>query len=137
MPQPEHLDSADWDLFIGPADMVDYHPLYHPFKWRGWWNFGTGALGDMGCHLIDIPFRLLQLGYPTEVECSISQVFKKDWTPEHIPEGCPPSSSVQLRFDPSPVNLSPINFNWTDGGIRPFHPDIIPCLLYTSDAADE
>jgi predicted dehydrogenase len=126
VPRPEHLSSADWDLFIGPAEMVDYDPLYHPFKWRGWWNFGTGALGDMGCHLIDIPYRLLQLGYPTEVECSIGQVYKRDWTPEYIPEGCPPSSSVQLRFDPSPVNSSPIKFNWTDGGIRPFHPDIIP-----------
>ena len=126
VPKPEHLDHADWELFIGPAEMVDYHPLYHPFKWRGWWNFGTGALGDMGCHLIDVPFRLLQLGYPTEVECSVGQVFKRDWTPEHIPEGCPPSSSVQLRFESTSVNPSPIKFNWTDGGIRPFHPDIIP-----------
>jgi len=87
----------------------------------------------MGCHLIDVPFRLLQLGYPTEVECSVGQVFKRDWTPEHIPEGCPPSSSVQLRFEASPVNPSPIKFNWTDGGIRPFHPDIIPA---TDDLGD-
>ncbi len=123
---PEHLSAKDWDLFIGPAEMVDYDPLYHPFKWRGWWNFGTGALGDMGCHLIDVPFRLLQLGYPTEVECSVGQVFTRDWVPEHIPEGCPPSSSVQLRFEPSKINNSSIKFNWTDGGIKPFHPDIIP-----------
>ncbi|MDH5400055.1 MAG: Gfo/Idh/MocA family oxidoreductase, partial [Cyclobacteriaceae bacterium] len=72
---PEPMTAKDWDLFIGPASYVDYHPLYHPFKWRGWWNFGTGALGDMGCHLIDSPFRVLQLGYPTEVECSVGQVF--------------------------------------------------------------
>ncbi len=126
VPRPEHLSAQDWELFIGPAQMVDYDPLYHPFKWRGWWNFGTGALGDMGCHLIDVPFRLLQLGYPTEVECSVGQVFTRDWIPEHIPEGCPPSSSVQLRFEASDVNPSSIKFNWTDGGIRPFHPDLIP-----------
>ena len=124
--RPEHLSAEDWNLFIGPAKMVDYDPLYHPFKWRGWWNFGTGALGDMGCHLIDVPFRALQLGYPTEVECSVGQVFKRDWIPEYIPEGCPPSSSVQLRFEATKVNPSPINFTWSDGGIRPFHPELIP-----------
>lgn len=123
---PEHLSSADWDLFIGPAQMVDYDPLYHPFKWRGWWNFGTGALGDMGCHLIDIPFRMLHLGYPTEVECSVGQVFKRDWFPEYIPEGCPPSSRVQIKFGATDNNRSSINFTWSDGGLRPFHPDIIP-----------
>lgn len=123
---PEHLSVDDWDLFIGPAEPVDYHPLYHPFKWRGWWNFGTGALGDMGCHLIDTPYRVLQLGYPTEVECSVGQVFKRDWMPEHIPEGCPPSSSVQLTFGATAVNKKPIKFIWSDGGIRPFHPDLIP-----------
>lgn len=123
---PESISAADWDLFIGPAEYVDYHPLYHPFKWRGWWNFGTGALGDMGCHLIDPPFRVLGLGYPTEVECSVGQVFLKDWTPEYIPEGCPPSSHVQLKFNATKKNKSDIKVNWYDGGIRPFHPDLIP-----------
>ena len=126
MPLPEQMSKKDWDLFIGPAKMVDYHPLFHPFKWRGWWNFGTGALGDMGCHLIDPAFKLLQMGYPTEVECSVGQVFTRDWTPEHIPEGCPPSSSVQLKFPKTAVNNSEIKMIWTDGGIRPFHPDLIP-----------
>ena len=123
---PEQLSTEDWDLFIGPAAPVQYHPLYHPFKWRGWWNFGTGALGDMGCHLMDPPFRVLQLGYPTEVECSVGQVFTKDWTPEHIPEGCPPSSHVQIKFPATAVNSQEIKMNWYDGGIRPFHPDLIP-----------
>ena len=127
---PKQISKSDWDLFIGPAKPVDYHPLYHPFKWRGWWNFGTGALGDMGCHLIDPPFRVLQLGYPTEVECSVGQVFKRDWTPEYIPEGCPPSSAVQIKFPASKNNQSPLVMNWTDGGIRPFHPDLIPADDY-------
>jgi predicted dehydrogenase len=130
---PEHLSPEDWDLFIGPADPVDYHPLYHPFKWRGWWNFGTGALGDMGCHLIDTPFRVLGLGYPTEVECSVGQVFTRDWMPEYIPEGCPPSSHVQIKFDATEKNRSPVTFNWSDGGIRPFHPDLIPADDYLGE----
>lgn len=124
--KPEHLSASDWDLFIGPAQMVDYHPLYHPFKWRGWWNFGTGALGDMGCHLIDPPFRVLGLGYPTEVECSVGQIFLKDWTPEYIPEGCPPSSMVEIKFPKTEKNNSEVKMIWSDGGIRPFHPDLIP-----------
>lgn len=125
-PMPETMSKENWDLFIGPAAHVDYHPLYHPFKWRGWWDFGTGALGDMGCHLIDPPFRVLELGYPTEVECSVGQVFLKDWTPEYIPEGCPPSSHVQLKFPATAVNKKEVTMIWYDGGIRPFHPSIIP-----------
>ena len=130
---PSHLSPEDWDLFIGPANMVDYHQLYHPFKWRGWWNFGTGALGDMGCHLIDTPFRILGLGYPKEVECSVGQVFTRDWVPEYIPEGCPPSSSVQIKFDATDRNATPLTFNWSDGGIRPFHPDLIPADDYLGE----
>jgi predicted dehydrogenase len=126
MEKPNQISEKDWDLFIGPADMVDYHPLYHPFKWRGWWNFGTGALGDMGCHIIDPPFRVLELGYPTEVECSVGQIFIRDWTPEYVPEGCPPSSRVQLKFEASEKNPSPITMMWSDGGIRPFYPELIP-----------
>ncbi len=123
---PAQLSKEDWDLFIGPAEYMDYHPLYHPFKWRGWWNFGTGALGDMGCHLIDPPFRVLGLGYPTEVECSVGQVFTQDWEPEYIPQGCPPSSLVELKFPATEKNKSEVKMIWSDGGIRPFHPDLIP-----------
>lgn len=123
---PEMMSKQNWDIFIGPANYVDYHPLYHPFKWRGWWNFGTGALGDMGCHLIDPAFRVLGLGYPTEVECSIGSTFLKDWNAEYIPEGCPPSSHVQIKFPATKRNASPVTMIWTDGGIRPFHPDLIP-----------
>ena len=123
---PAHLSKEDWDLYIGPAKYVDFHPLYYHFKWRGWWNFGTGALGDMGCHIIDCPFRVLELGYPTEVEASVGDIYKRDWNPEYVPEGCPPSSRVQIIFPKSRANKSPVKMNWSDGGLRPFHPDLIP-----------
>ena len=129
---PEAISAEDWNLFIGPAQMVDYHPLYHPFKWRGWWNFGTGALGDMGCHLIDPAFRVLKLGYPSEVECSVGQVFTQDWVPEYIPEGCPPSSRVEIKF-PDPTGAAPLKMTWHDGGLRPFHPDLIPADDHLGD----
>ena len=124
--KPTMPQDLAWDSWIGPAAVVDYHPGYHPFKWRGWWNFGTGALGDMGCHLMDPPYRILGLGYPTEVECSVGSVFLKDWTPEYIPEGCPPSSRVQLKFAPTKKNKSEVTMTWHDGGSRPFHPDWVP-----------
>ena len=124
--KPQILDGLDWNSWIGPAEMVDYHPQYHPFKWRGWWNFGTGALGDMGCHLIDPPYRVLGLGYPTEVESSVGAVFKKDWTPEYLPDSCPPSSFTQLKFKATEKNPVDLTMTWTDGGLRPFHPELIP-----------
>ncbi len=124
--KPKLLDGLDWDSWIGPAEYVDYNPLYHPFKWRGWWNFGTGALGDMGCHLIDPPFRVLGLGYPTEVESSVGSIFTQDWTPDYYPESCPPSSRTQLKFNATKNNPSEVKLNWTDGGLRPFHPELIP-----------
>ncbi|MEZ0484896.1 Gfo/Idh/MocA family protein [Fibrella aquatica] len=123
----------NWDTWIGPASPVGYSPAYHPFKWRGWWNFGAGALGDIGCHIMDTPFRVLGLGYPTEVECSVGSVFLKDWTPEYIPEGCPPSSQVQLMFPASSKNKKPVRMTWADGGIRPFRPEMLPLDAPLSD----
>lgn len=123
---PKMMDRLDWDCFIGPAEWVDYHPLYHPFKWRGWWNFGTGALGDMACHLIDPPFRVLGLGYPTEVESSVGAIYSQDWVPDYLPDSCPPSSRTQLSFPATEKNVKPVKMTWTDGGLRPFHPDLIP-----------
>ncbi len=118
--------TLDWDTWIGPAEKVGYSPAYHPFKWRGWWNFGAGALGDIGCHIMDVPFRVLGLASPTEVECSVGAVFLQDWTPEYIPEGCPPSSQVQLLFPASARNNRPVRMTWADGGIRPFRPEQLP-----------
>lgn len=116
----------DWETWIGPASMIDFHPAYHPFKWRGWWNFGTGALGDMGCHLMDPPYRALELGYPTEVEASATQVFTRDWVADYLPDSCPPSSMVTMKFPKSAKNNSDLVMTWYDGGIKaPRHP-IIP-----------
>lgn len=124
--KPKMINGLDWDVWIGPSQYVDYNPLYHPFKWRGWWNFGTGALGDMGCHLIDPPFRVLGLGYPTEVESSVGATFVKDWQPEYYPDSCPPSSRTQLTFSATKKNPVALKMTWTDGGLRPFHPELIP-----------
>jgi predicted dehydrogenase len=121
--KPEKLN---WDQWLGPAEETPYIPNMHPFNWRGWWNFGTGALGDMGCHLIDIPFKALGLKYPTDVECSVGTIFTKMWSPDYYPEGCPSSSSVSIHFDATDINPSPIQMTWSDGGIKPFHPDLLP-----------
>ncbi|MES2798338.1 MAG: Gfo/Idh/MocA family oxidoreductase [Bacteroidota bacterium] len=123
----------NWDMWLGPAAKMDYNPAYHPFKWRGWWAFGTGALGDMGCHLLDPPMRVLGLGSPTEVECSVGSVFLKDWNAEYIPEGCPPSSIVNLKYGPSAKNKSEVKLTWYDGGLRPPHPDGIDANVIMGD----
>ena len=129
MPAPNPVakpDTLNWDQWLGPAQETPYIPEMHPFNWRGWWNFGTGALGDMGCHLIDIPFKALGLKYPNDVECSVGSVYEKMWTANYFPEGCPPSSSVSMHFDATEKNNVPLQMTWSDGGIKPFHPDDLP-----------
>ncbi len=116
----------DWNLWLGPAAMKEYTPNIHPFNWRGWWDYGTGALGDVGCHLIDIPYRTLGLGYPTDAECSVGAIYTKMWNADYHPEGCPASSFITLHFDATKKTKSPIELTWSDGGIRPAHPDLIP-----------
>src|SRR6266550_2482232 len=71
---PDVPAGMDWDRWIGPAPARPYNPAYHPFKWRGWWDFGTGALGDIGCHSMDPVFRALKLGAPLSVEASSTRV---------------------------------------------------------------
>jgi predicted dehydrogenase len=119
----------NWDLWLGPAAYRPYIPNLHPFSWRGWWDFGTGALGDVGCHLIDIPFRTLGLHYPTDAECSVGSVYSQMWTPDYHPEGCPASSFITLHFAATEKSKSPIEMTWSDGGIRPSHPEIIPANM--------
>lgn len=129
MPDPDEGQKPEklhWDLWLGPAPMRPYTPKLHPFNWRGWWDYGTGALGDVGCHLIDIPFRTLGLKYPTDAECSVGAVYTQMWNAEYHPEGCPPSSFITIHFDATDKSKSPIEMTWSDGGIRPSHPEIIP-----------
>lgn len=112
----------DWDLWIGPAQMETYHKEYVPFNWRGFWAFGTGALGDMGCHLIDPAFKTVGLGYPSEVECSEGAVFEKMWNASYYPESCPVSSSIKLKF-PGKDGKPDVALYWMDGGLAPERPE--------------
>ncbi|HMQ07174.1 MAG TPA: Gfo/Idh/MocA family oxidoreductase [Saprospiraceae bacterium] len=118
MEVPEQLD---WNLWLGPAPYRPYHSIFHPFSWRGFWDYGTGALGDMGCHIIDSPFYVLNLGYPEAVEASATQVFSQFWRPDYIPESCPPSSKIHMYF-PQRGSSPPVELVWMDGGIMPARP---------------
>jgi hypothetical protein len=113
--------TLDWDLWLGTAPQRPYHPAYLPFSWRGWWDYGTGALGDMACHIIDPIFKALKLGYPASVEASAS-VFVDDWNP--LPNlGSAPNSSV-IHFDfPARDGMPPVHVTWYDGGMLPRRPD--------------
>jgi len=112
----------NWDLWLGPAKFEEYHKEFLPFNWRGYWAYGTGALGDMGCHLIDPAFKTVGLGYPSEVECSEGAVFEKMWNASYYPESCPISSSIKLKF-PTKNGKPDVKLYWMDGGIRPERPD--------------
>jgi len=118
-PVPVELD---WDLWLGPAPFENFKEGYVPFNWRGYWRYGTGALGDMGCHLIDPAFKTVGLGYPSEVECSVAAVYEKMWTASNYPDSCPLASTVILKF-PDKKGKHQIELHWTDGGIRPERPD--------------
>jgi len=118
-PVPAELD---WDLWLGTAPKKDYVDNIIPFNWRGWWDYGTGALGDMGCHLIEAPFRVLNLGYPTEAACSVSSVYTGPFKRAYIPEGAPASSSVTLKFA-GKKSKPDIKMHWMDGGIQPDRPE--------------
>ena len=118
-PVPEGLD---WNLWLGSAPKKDYVENIAPFNWRGWWDYGTGALGDMGCHLIEAPFRVLGLGYPTEAACSVGSVYTGPFRRAYYPDGPPASSHVTLKF--AGKNSKPgITLHWMDGGIQPQRPD--------------
>ena len=110
LPVPQTLD---WDLWLGPAPYREYHPDYVPFNWRGWWDFGTGALGDMGCHIIDHPYWALKLGYPDSVEASST----------HINTETAPLASIVTYNFPARENLPPVRLHWYDGGIKPPRPE--------------
>ena len=134
---PDVPATLDWDLWIGPAPMRPYHPIYLPFVWRGWWDFGTGALGDIGCHAMDPVFRALKLGAPLSVQASSTRV-----NDETFPLG----SMITYQFPARPattqsintyttglqgaaagaIEMPPCKLVWYDGALRPPRPEILP-----------
>ncbi len=116
-PVPKELN---WDLWLGTAQETAYIDNLVPFNWRGWWRFGTGALGDMGCHIMGPPFKLLGLGYPLEVSGSASTVYDGIFTEGDYPESGPVSSSIRFKFKQQ--NGKDLDLYWMDGGITPERP---------------
>lgn len=112
----------DWDLWLGPAPFIDYNPAYLPFNWRGWWAFGTGALGDMGCHLMDAAFRILPIDFPNAVECSTTTIWEGFFKEANYQESCPASSIIHLNF-PRKDGKGDIQLTWMDGGLLPQRPE--------------
>ena len=109
-PVPETLD---WDLWLGPAPWRPYNHVYLPGNWRRWWDFGTGTLGDMGCHILDPAFWALDLGYPTSVEAKPASFNDQTY---------PVATSVQWEF-PARGALPPVTVTWCDGDRRPPRPE--------------
>ncbi len=101
-PVPPHVA---WDLFLGPAPSRPYNKVYHPHDWRGWWDFGTGALGDMGCHTANLPFMALKLGLPARVSAESAEV---------NPETYPAWATITYEF-PARGDLPPVKLTWYEG----------------------
>ncbi len=114
-------EGINWDLFIGPAPMRPYHTAYHPWNWRGWWDFGTGALGDMACHVLDVVYAALKLGHPTSVEAS-SSAFNS--------ESAPNTSLIRYKFPQrakvGKLEMPAVKVTWYDGGLLPSRPGSLP-----------
>ncbi len=138
-PQGEDVVPAtlDWDVWLGPASQRPYKEgVYHTFNWRGWFDFGTGALGDMACHTVNMPFRALKLGYPSVVECELAS--------RTYPETFPKTSRIRFEF-PEREDFPALKFWWYDGnptdktGLRPLRPDAnaIHEILGTYDTLPE
>ncbi|WP_316746662.1 Gfo/Idh/MocA family oxidoreductase [Pedobacter gandavensis] len=113
----------DWDLWLGTAPYKDYVNKLVPFNWRGWWDYGTGALGDMGCHLLEAPFSMLNLKYATEVQASVGSVYVDEFKRGYFPDSCPPSSHVTLKFPKTNKTKGDVVVHWMDGGIQPERPE--------------
>ena len=113
-PVPEGLD---WDSWLGPAKYRDYHPDYHPLSWRAWIDFGTGSMGDMGCHILDPAFYALELGAPSEIQATSTH-----YIPEIESQTYPSASIVRMKF-PKRGNHPELKLTWSDGRIQPPVPD--------------
>lgn len=118
--QPPVPATLDWDLWLGPAAARPYHPIYCPLTWRGFWDFGTGALGDMGCHILDPAFWALDLGAPSTVQATTTH-----WEPEVSSETFPRASIVRYTF-PARGALPPVALTWFDGRLKPPIPADFP-----------
>jgi predicted dehydrogenase len=121
--RPEGSDPVpaglDWESWLGPARNRPFKKdVYHTFKWRGWYDFGTGALGDMACHTVNMPFRACNLGYPNVVECETASKL--------YPETFPKTARIRFEF-PQRGDLPPLKFWWYDGNpgdpLKPFRPE--------------
>jgi hypothetical protein len=112
-------ETMNWDLFIGPAPMRPYHEIYTPWNFRGWWDFGTGALGDMACHILHPVFKGLKLGYPTKVQGTSTLL---------LADSAPQAEKVRLIFPArandktSKMKFPEVEVTWYDGGLRPDMP---------------
>lgn len=122
-PIPAHVH---WELFLGPAPYRPYHPAYHPHNWRGFWDFGTGALGDMGCHTANMPFMALQLGLPHRVSAEHSEL---------NPETYPAWSTITYEF-PSRGTLPPVKLTWYEGA-KEGKRHLPPAALFQGEAASD
>ena len=114
-------DTLNWDLFIGPAPMRPYNSVYTPWNWRGWWDFGTGALGDMACHILHPVFKALKLGYPVTAEGSSTPL---------LTESAPNAQFVKFVFPKrdkfQKVDMPQVEVTWYDGGLMPPRPAGMP-----------
>lgn len=128
-PRPEGTPAVpstlDWDKWIGPAPMRPYNQAYHPKFWRGYWDFGTGALGDMACHIIDPVFMALDLKYPTSFEASSSKELAFNGNSRYRivdnPDSYPKACKVHYEF-PARGSMPAVTLNWYDGGLLPRRP---------------
>ena len=122
---PPVPSTLDWNLWLGPIRERPYHPAYAPVTWRGWWDFGTGALGDMGCHIIDHPVWALELGAPRFVEArtTIDGSFFDGDKPNN--ETYPIAAIIYFDF-PARGDRPPVRMTWYDGGLMPAAPALLP-----------
>jgi predicted dehydrogenase len=113
-PAPGFIDShLDWDVWLGPAPQREFSPgCYHAKRWRGWWDFGTGLLGDWACHTLDAPYWALQLGAPSSIEAQVSET-----NPWFVPR----TATIRYEF-PARGNLPPVELTWHEGGPKPAAP---------------
>ena len=121
--------TLDWDLFIGPAPKRPFNHIYTPWNWRGWWDFGTGALGDMACHILHPVFKGLNLGYPTKIQASSTML---------LTDSAPNAEFVKYTF-PARDNLKKVampevEVTWYDGGLKPVRPEGVPAGVNLNDS---